>query len=171
MTDPMSGGIGQAAQELLKDMQQSQKSGQSGAQGAGGQDFQNAMGEAQGPKGADATSKTSQSASATAQTDAAQSASNILQQAKAQRQAGVTQVGQTKKTTKQRMVKMLDGLIKGQDKMGEIMDMALSGRQFSPPELLVMQASIFRFTQELELTGKVIEKATSGVKQTLNTQV
>jgi hypothetical protein len=51
------------------------------------------------------------------------------------------------------------------------MKMALSGRQFTPPELLAMQAGVYRFSQELELTSKVIEKATSGIKQTMNTQV
>ena len=55
--------------------------------------------------------------------------------------------------------------------MTKIMHMALSGRQFSPTELLAMQAGVYRFSQELHLTGKVVEKATGGIKQTLNTQV
>ncbi len=164
------GGIGQAAQDLLKEMNKGQQAPGQEGQGPKGASFQQSMGQAQqtqAPQAAGATSATAM----THQVAAAQQASNVLLQAQVRRAQGLTEVGQTKKTTETRMVKMLDGLIQGQDKMGEIMNMAMSGRQFSPPELLVMQASMFRFTQELELAGKVIEKATSGVKQTLNTQV
>jgi hypothetical protein len=51
------------------------------------------------------------------------------------------------------------------------MNMALSGKQFSPTELLAMQAGVYRFSQELDLTSKVVQQFASGVKQTLNTQV
>ena len=44
-----------------------------------------------------------------------------------------------------------------------------SGRAETLPR--VAPAGVYRFTQELELTGKVVEKATSGIKQTMNTQV
>ncbi|MGQ0503921.1 MAG: ATP-dependent helicase HrpB [Myxococcaceae bacterium] len=37
--------------------------------------------------------------------------------------------------------------------------------------LIQMQAGMYKYTQELELTGKVVEKATSGLKDTLKTQV
>ena len=58
-----------------------------------------------------------------------------------------------------------------QAKLDQILKMAESGRTFSPAELLAFQAHAYRASQELELAGKVVEKATSGVKQTLNTQV
>lgn len=82
-----------------------------------------------------------------------------------------TRIGSAEKAKESRLANMLEGLMRGQDKMQEIMEMALSGRQFAPQELLGMQAGVYRFTQELELTSKVVEKATSGVKQTINTQV
>ena len=66
---------------------------------------------------------------------------------------------------------MIEGLVSGQDKMTQIMEMAMSGKQMGPQELLAMQAGVYRFSQELELTSKVVEKATSGIKQTMNTQV
>jgi len=59
----------------------------------------------------------------------------------------------------------------GQMQVDKIMDMAMSGREFNPQELFAIQAGVFRFTQELELTGKVIEQATSGIKTTMQTQV
>ena len=58
-----------------------------------------------------------------------------------------------------------------QAKLDQILKMAESGRTFSPAELLAFQAHAYRASQELDLAGKVVEKATSGVKQTLNTQV
>jgi hypothetical protein len=41
----------------------------------------------------------------------------------------------------------------------------------SNSEMLSLQAGMYKYTQELELTGKVVEKATSGLKDTLKTQV
>ena len=55
--------------------------------------------------------------------------------------------------------------------MGKIIKLATSGRSFTPTELLAVQAGVYKFSQELELTSKVVEKATDGVKQTLQTQV
>ena len=160
-------GIGQAAGELLEEMKKAQADMQQQAEKAPAgpnEAFQRAMDQAHGAtevKGIDGTQ----------QAEAATKASNVLMQARTNATTGITRVGEAAKTEQTKLTKMLDGLLKGQDKMTQIIDMALSGRQFSPPELLVMQAAIFRCTQELELTGKVIEKATSGVKQTLNTQV
>jgi hypothetical protein len=67
--------------------------------------------------------------------------------------------------------RLLNDIMSGQDKYGEIMRMAMSGREFSNTELLALQAGVYRFSQELELTSKVVEKGTSAIKQTLNTQV
>ena len=69
------------------------------------------------------------------------------------------------------MVEIIEQLAGGQDKMSNIMNLALSGKKFSSSELLAMQAGIYRFSQELEITSKGVEKATSGIKQTMNTQV
>jgi hypothetical protein len=52
-----------------------------------------------------------------------------------------------------------------------VLRLAESGRCFSPAELLALQANVYRASQQLDLAGKVIEKATGGVKQVLQTQV
>jgi hypothetical protein len=67
--------------------------------------------------------------------------------------------------------RMMEDVMSGQNKLDEIVSLAISGRNFSQSELLALQAGVYRFTQELELTSKVVEKGTSSVKQTLNTQV
>ncbi len=162
--DPSGGGIGKAAGELMKEMQKAQSElqqlDQSNQAGGPNQGFQNVM-NAQQTQGAQATN----------QVQGTREASKILQQAKINATSPATRVGRAAKTKRSRLAKMLEGMLNGQDKMTKIMNMALSGRQFSPPELIAMQAGVYRFSQELELTSKVVEKATSGIKQTMNTQV
>jgi hypothetical protein len=67
--------------------------------------------------------------------------------------------------------RIMEDVMQGQNKLEEIINLSLSGRNFSTPELLALQAGVYRFTQELELTSKVVEKGTSTIKQTMNTQV
>jgi hypothetical protein len=68
-------------------------------------------------------------------------------------------------------VKMMGDIEKGQGVMDRLISEGLSGRHFQNSELLALQAGMYKYTQELELTGKVVEKATSGLKDTLKTQV
>ena len=60
---------------------------------------------------------------------------------------------------------------KGQIQMDKLINGGLSGKNFSNSELLGLQAGMYKYSQELELTSKVVEKATSGLKDTLKTQV
>jgi hypothetical protein len=165
MMDPSGGGIGKAAGELMKEMQraqqevQQQKINQPGGAGS----FDQVM-QTHGTQSA-------QQVQATQQVQAPAEASKVLQQAKINANMPSTRVGAAEKSEQSKLGDMLQKLIGGQDKMTQIMNMASSGRQFSPAELLAMQAGVYRFSQELELTSKVVEKATSGIKQTMNTQV
>lgn len=67
--------------------------------------------------------------------------------------------------------KLVDHVQAAQIRMDSILALAESGKAFSPAELLSLQANIYRASQELDLAGKVVEKATGGVKQVLQTQV
>ena len=62
-------------------------------------------------------------------------------------------------------------LEKGQVNMDKLIQAGASGKTFSNAELLSLQAGMYKYTQELDLTSKVVEKATSGLKDTLKTQV
>ena len=66
---------------------------------------------------------------------------------------------------------MLDQVNAAQNRMEQILQLAESGKSFSPAELLSLQTHVYRASQELDLAGKVVEKATGGVKQVLQTQV
>jgi hypothetical protein len=166
--DPSGGGVSKAAGELLKEMQQAQ------------QELQK-MQEQQGPSGANFQSTMdAQQAQSTQQVDGVKAieptakSHNVLMQAKidaATPTPSTTAVGGTAAAERSQMVEIIEQLAGGQDKMSNIMNVALSGKELSSTELLAMQAGIYRFSQELEITSKVVEKATSGIKQTMNTQV
>ena len=167
MMDPTGGGIGKAAGELLKEMQQSQKDLQKNEQqkGVGSNDgsFQNKL-----------QTQQTQNTPAPSQINKPQEvskSSNVLLNARVNQTPPTTKVGATSRTERSKMASMIEGLVNGQDKMTQIMEMAMSGKKMGPQELLAMQAGVYRFSQELELTSKVVEKATSGIKQTMNTQV
>jgi anion-transporting ArsA/GET3 family ATPase len=164
MMDPTGGGaVGKAAGELLQEMQKAQNELQKQTdqlQKAGSTSFQQAM-EAQ----------QTHAPQAVQQVEAAHEAARVLSAAKINAAQASTRVGEASKVEQSRMLKLLDGLISGQDKLSSIMHLATSGKQFSPNELLAMQAGVYRFSQELDLTSKVVEQATTGMKQTMNTQV
>ena len=171
MIEGGTGGIGKAAQELMQEMQKAQQEIQNkeGGQQIGGanEGFQNAMQQAQGVQ----PSNQVQGIQTSQQINPTQQASNILMQARADSNLPSTRVGEAAKTQRSQMANMLDQLVGGQDKMSQVMQLAMSGKQFSSQEMLALQAGVYRFSQELDLMGKVIEKSTSGIKQTMNTQV
>jgi hypothetical protein len=66
---------------------------------------------------------------------------------------------------------VIDSLEKGQVNLDKLIQAGASGKEFTNAELLSLQAGMYKYTQELDLTSKVVEKATSGLKDTLKTQV
>jgi type III secretion system YscI/HrpB-like protein len=48
---------------------------------------------------------------------------------------------------------------------------ALQGKNFNNKELLVLQYKVSTYSLEMDLTSKVVDKATGGIKQAMNTQV
>lgn len=88
--------------------------------------------------------------------------------------AGRCRVGSTQHVEPSKQVtgaKLLDQVNSAQNRMEQILKLADSGKSFSPAELLSLQTHVYRASQELDLAGKVVEKATGGVKQVLQTQV
>jgi hypothetical protein len=85
-------------------------------------------------------------------------------------QAG-SRVDSVRSARSQQAVQMLDRVGEAQQRLDRILELAQSGKSFTPNELIALQAHVYRASQELDLAGKVVEKATGGIKQVLQTQV
>ncbi|MFL5346253.1 MAG: ATP-dependent helicase HrpB [Hyalangium sp.] len=83
----------------------------------------------------------------------------------------VESVSKTEKPTLNMVSHVVSELEQGQRRLDTLIDAGVSGRQFSSSELLSLQASMYKYTLELDLTSKVVEKATSGLKDVVKTQV
>lgn len=162
MADPLSSGAGKVAEEMMKEIQSAaQQADQlSNQQQTPDVAFNQVLdsqrvGEIEGGRLNPATN------------------ANVLRAARAQQTPSVPAIGNqlNSRTFGSGLQRIMEDVMQGQNKLEEIINLSLSGRNFSTPELLAMQAGVYRFTQELELTSKVVEKATSSVKQTMNTQV
>jgi transcription termination factor NusB len=71
----------------------------------------------------------------------------------------------------QTMSGIISEMEQGQGRLDKLINVGLSGKEMSNTDLLALQASMYKYTQEMDLTGKVVEKATTGLKDTLKTQV
>lgn len=77
------------------------------------------------------------------------------------------------KGQKTMLMKVVGDLEHGQSNMDKMIHMAVSGgsKKMSFQQLTVLQMQVYQYSQEMELTSKVVEKATNGLKDTLKTQV
>lgn len=97
---------------------------------------------------------------------------NQLQQSKpANNAAALQKTAQVQKVEAKSPAQMLERISNAQKQMDQVLKLAQSGKSFTPAELLSLQAQVYSASQELDLAGKVVEKATGGVKQVLQTQV
>jgi hypothetical protein len=67
---------------------------------------------------------------------------------------------------------LLSGMESRHADMDKFINQAMSGKmKLNQQQLLGLQAKVSEYSLELDLTGKVVEKATNGLKDTLKTQV
>ena len=83
----------------------------------------------------------------------------------------VEEVARTERPALGAVTQVVRALEQGQRDLDRIIEQAGSGKQFSNAELLSLQASMYRYTQELDLVSRVVEKATTGLKDVVKTQV
>lgn len=62
-------------------------------------------------------------------------------------------------------------LLGEESQIEEMMDKCLNGGDLGQEDMLQMQSVIYAYSQRVELTSKVVDNATSGIKQVMNTQV
>jgi len=172
MSDPVSGGIGKASQQMMQELQKQMEQNQ-GVGGKNPAQFNEVMAQqnvAQQPPGV-------QNVQATNPVTEAKGGADVLRTAQAQQVNGVNPSTNVKPVEPKAEAReagfksLLNQVVEGQNKLDAIIKMATSGKTYGNQELLAIQASVYKFSQELEMTSKVVEKATSGVKQTMQTQV
>ena len=164
MSDPVSGGASKVAEQMLKEVQTAMDQADvAQQQNIQGPEFSQVM-ETQGVGELDPSAQ-------------AQNSTDVIRGAMQNNQGGnfpsvppEQRAIDTSRLTNG-LQRIVEDVMQGQNKFGKVLDLAMSGREFNHTELLALQAGVYRFSQELELTSKVIEKGTSAIKQTLNTQV
>lgn len=81
----------------------------------------------------------------------------------------------TQKADAQKSGSMISDMVASMEKsqvgLDKLINGGLSGKTFTNQEMLSLQAGMYKYSQELDLTSKIVEKATSGLKDTLKTQV
>lgn len=169
----MSDMIGKASGEMMKELQNLQKQDQLGDKkggGEGGAKFDKALqnhansqvNETQNLAKLQETQKAAQAQTQNVQQTPKSALSQALQSQR------VTEV---KKSDNSQFNGVVRELMAGQNKLEDLMKVAVSGQKLSNQEMIGIQAGVYMYSQQMELTSKVIEKATSGIKQTMNTQV
>lgn len=169
MADPVSGGIGKASQQMMQELQKQAQELQK-TQGPDKAQFAQVQ-EAHNVQNVQAVQETQKTTEATKAIDVLKAAQTNAVQKGDDVRLGVKTVESAAEAKKGGFKSLLDQIVSGQNKLDDIIKLSLSGKKFDHQQLLAIQASVHKFSQELELTSKVVEKATSGVKQTMQTQV
>jgi hypothetical protein len=165
------GGMGKASQDMVKELQKMQQKDLQNDKGpqTGGEKFGQSLNNQQANQVNEAQKLSQVQEASKAQNTIQAAASN-----KMNAQMGMNtqnRVGEAGKSEKGMFKGVVKELMAGQNKMEDLMKVAMSGAKLNNQEMLGIQAGVYMFSQQMELTSKVIEKATSGIKQTLNTQL
>lgn len=65
-------------------------------------------------------------------------------------------------------VRILDEIEKGEHLMEKAVRGGLGGKDFSPRELIALQAGVYEYTHRMEVFSKLVDKAASAVRQVMN---
>jgi hypothetical protein len=72
------------------------------------------------------------------------------------------------------MMKLVTDLEHGQANVDKMIQMAIGGfgkHKLDFQQLTILQMQVYQYSQQMDLTSKVVDKATNGLKDTLKTQV
>lgn len=69
---------------------------------------------------------------------------------------------------KKAFVKLLDEIDMGERLMERAVRGGLGGKDFSPRELIALQAGVYEYAHRLEVFSKLVDKAASAVRQVMN---
>jgi hypothetical protein len=66
---------------------------------------------------------------------------------------------------------LLEQTLGAERRVETLLAAAARGKTFSPGELLALQATVFRYSQAVEIVSRATDKLVGAVKQTMSTQV
>jgi hypothetical protein len=66
---------------------------------------------------------------------------------------------------------LLERTLGAERRVDTLLAAAATGKTFSPSELLALQATVFRYSQTVEIVSRATDKIVGAVKQTMGTQV
>ncbi|HXU03516.1 MAG TPA: hypothetical protein VN903_21270 [Polyangia bacterium] len=66
---------------------------------------------------------------------------------------------------------LLERTLSAERRVDTLLAAAATGKTFSPGELLALQATVFRYSQAVEVVSRATDKLVGAVKQTMSTQV
>ena len=66
---------------------------------------------------------------------------------------------------------MIERTLQAEKKVDALIAAAARGRTFSAGELIALQATVFRYSQTVEVISRAADRLVGSIKQTLGTQV
>ena len=94
-----------------------------------------------------------------------------LEKAKQVNMPKVQETTNIQPTVNNKISDIISSIENGTKRIDALIKSSLSNKNMSNSELLSMQAQIYKYSQELDLCSKVVDKATNGLRDVLKTQV
>jgi hypothetical protein len=163
MVDPIVSGAGKASTELFKEA--SKQLQNASDQVSKFEDLRSKM-EMQETAGTNKTSGQDLKVEQTDKVNEAQQTQQLNPVEHAQKTGEIPKI--TDMTSLQQVV---DRLKAGQSRLQHLIKDSMSGRTFSPQEMIGLQSEVSTITTEIQLCSKIVEQGVAGVKQTLQMQV
>src|SRR4051812_35030747 len=69
------------------------------------------------------------------------------------------------------ITRLLEGAVAGEKRVDAILEAAARGKTFTAAELLAMQATVFRYSQTVEVLSRATDRLVGAIKQTLGAPV
>ena len=163
MVDPIVSGAGKASTELFKEA--SKQLQNASDQVSKFEDLRSKM-EVQDMAGTNKNSGQNLQVQQTDKVNEAQQTQQLNPVEQAQKTGEIPKI--TDMTSLQQVV---DRLKAGQSRLQSLIKDSMSGRTFSPQEMIGLQSEVSTITTEIQLCSKIVEQGVAGVKQTLQMQV
>lgn len=80
-------------------------------------------------------------------------------------------IGKTSAGEYTQLKSFLNHMLHSQDEVTKVLEKALSGEEFSSPQMIPMQKALYLYMQEMEYSIKLVDRMQTGVKQVINSDV